>query len=55
MIHFLYLVGFALFVSIAFAAFINGDAKHRVFYGLKVFAQFLIISLILGWIFYFIT
>lgn len=55
MIHFLYLVGFALIVSIAFSSFVSGDARHRLFYGLKVFAQFLIISLVLGWIFYFIT
>ena len=55
MIHFLYLVGFAFFVSVAFAVFIGGDVRHKVVYGLKVFAQFLIISLIMGWIFYFIT
>lgn len=55
MIHFLYLLGFAFFVSVAFAIFINGDARHRLFYGLKIFAQFLFISLILGWIFYFLA
>ena len=55
MIHFLYLLGFALLVSTAFALFTSGDARQRFFYGLKVFAQFLLISLALGWIFYFIT
>lgn len=55
MIHFIYLIIFALLVSTAFALFSDGDAKHRFFYALKVFAQFLFISLILGWIFYFIT
>lgn len=55
MIHFSYLLGFAFFVSIAFSIFIGGDLRHRVVYGLKIFAQFLFISLILGWIFYFIT
>lgn len=55
MIHFLYLLGFAFFVSIVFAVFIDGDVKHKFIYGLKVFAQFIIISLIMGWIFYFIT
>jgi hypothetical protein len=55
MIHFLYLVGFAMLVSIAFAAFTGGDARRRFFYGVKVFAQFLVISLILGWVFYFLT
>lgn len=55
MIHFLYLVGFAFFVSAAFGVFVNGDNKQRILYGLKIFAQFLIISLALSWIFYFLT
>lgn len=54
MIHFLYLIGFALFVAIAFAVFISGDLRTRIIYGLKVFAQFVIISLIMAWVFYFI-
>ena len=54
MIHFLYLIGFAFFVSTAFAIFINGDVRSRIIYGVKVFAQFVIISLVLAWIFYFI-
>ena len=54
MIHFLYLVGFALFVSAAFAVFTTGDVRHRVLYGLKTFAQFVIVSLSLAWIFYFL-
>jgi len=55
MIHFLYLSGFAFFVSIAFGVFVNGNTRHQFIYGLKIFSQFLIISLALGWIFYFIT
>ncbi|MBX3292574.1 MAG: hypothetical protein KF881_06745 [Acidobacteria bacterium] len=54
MIHFLYLVGFALFVSVAFAVFFSGDLKGRILHGLKVFGQFLGISLLLAWVFYFI-
>lgn len=54
MIHFLYLIGFALFVAVAFGVFANGDTKARLLYGLKVFAQFVVISLVLAWIFYFI-
>ena len=54
MIHFLYLVGFAFFAAIAFGVFANGDSKERVIYGVKVFAQFVIISLVLAWVFYFI-
>ena len=54
MIHFLYLLGFSVFVAIAFAVFSAGDLKERVIYGLKVFAQFLFISLALAWALYFI-
>ena len=54
MIHFLYLVGFAFFVSIAFGVFTNGDNREKFTYGLKIFAQFILISLILAWIFYFL-
>lgn len=54
MIHFLYLLGFSLFVSIAFAVFFDGDLKERLIHGVKTFAQFVGISLVLAWIFYFI-
>jgi hypothetical protein len=55
MIHFFYLIGFAFFVSICFGIFVNGDNRQRIIYGVKIFAQFLIISLVLGWILYFLT
>ena len=54
MIHFLYLIGFAFFVSVAFAVFSNGSTKDRILYGLKNFAQFVLISLVLAWILYFL-
>lgn len=54
MIHFLYLIGFALLVSIAFAVFTSGSPKERVIYGVKSFAQFVIVSLVLAWVLYFI-
>lgn len=54
MIHFLYLVGFGFFVSVAFAIFGGGTAKQRVLYGAKTFAQFVAISLVLAWLLYFI-
>jgi hypothetical protein len=54
MIHFLYLIGFAFFVSVALGVFSNGAAKEKLFYGAKLFAQFIIISMGLAWIFYFI-
>ncbi len=54
MIHFLYLVGFALFVSIAFGTFSGGSSRDKFFSGLKTFAQFLAVSIVLAWIFYFL-
>ncbi|MBX3289786.1 MAG: hypothetical protein KF855_10640 [Acidobacteria bacterium] len=52
--HFLYLVGFAVFVSAAFAVFKDGDAKECVIYGIKLFFQFIGISLAIAWLLYFI-
>ncbi len=54
MIHFLYLIGFALFVSVLFAVFSTGTQKEKIIYGAKTFAQFVLISLALAWVFYFI-
>jgi hypothetical protein len=54
MIHFLYLAAFALFASVCFSIFIDGDLKRRVLFGLKTFAQFVGIALLLAWVFYFI-
>ncbi|MBS1793946.1 MAG: hypothetical protein JSS81_08835 [Acidobacteria bacterium] len=54
MIHFGYLFAFAILVSAAFGVFATGSTKDRLLYGLKLFAQFVGISLILAWVFYFI-
>lgn len=54
MIHFLYLIGFAFFVSVAFGIFSNGTNRERIVYGLKTFVQFVLVSLVLAWLFYFI-
>lgn len=54
MIHFIYLMVFALFVSVAFGVFSDGTNRERIFYGLKTFAQFVVISLVLAWLLYFI-
>ena len=54
MIHFLYLVGFGLLVAVVFGAILDGTSKERVIYGVKTFLQFVVISLVLAWIFYFL-
>ena len=54
MIHFLYLLGFAFFVSVIFGVVSNGTSRERILYGLKTFAEFVIVSLVLAWILYFV-
>jgi hypothetical protein len=54
MTHFLYLIGFGLFVSIVFGAIHVGSPKERILYALKTFLQFVGISLIIAWVLYFI-
>ena len=54
MTHFLYLVGFAFFVSVVFGAIHVGAPKERIWYGTKTFLQFVGISLLIAWILYFI-
>lgn len=54
MIHFLYLMGFAVLVGTAFAILSNGTPRDRVIYGLKSFGQFVVVSMVLAWILYFI-
>lgn len=54
MIHFLYLTGFAFFVAAAFGIFSSGNIREKILYAAKIFAQFLIISIVLAWVFYYI-
>ena len=54
MIHFLYLIAFGLVIAVAFGIFTDGGKNDKIFSGLKVFAQFVGISLAMAWIFYFI-
>ena len=54
MIHFLYLIVFGLVIAVAFGVFTDGSKNDKIFSGLKVFAQFVGISLAMAWIFYFI-
>ena len=53
MIHFFYLSGFALFAGVCFGVLSAGTIREKVLYGFKTFAQFIIISIVLAWIFYF--
>jgi hypothetical protein len=45
---------FAALASIVFGAVAKDTTRERWLYGLKVFAEFMIIGLVLGWVLYFI-
>ena len=52
--HFLVMMLFAALAALVFGAVAKDTNKERWLYGLKVFAEFMIIGLVLGWILYFI-
>jgi len=54
MIHFLTLTLFAALVGTVFGTLSNEEGKVRVFYGLKIFGQFVLAGLVLGWALYFV-
>lgn len=52
--HFLVMALFAALASIVFGAISKDTTHERLVYGVKVFAEFMVIGLVLGWILYFI-
>lgn len=54
MIHFLVLSFFAALVGIVFGNVSNGTARMRLLYGLKIFGQFILAGLLIGWVLYFV-
>lgn len=52
--HFLVMCLFAALASIVFGAISKDTTHERLVYGMKVFAEFVVIGLALGWILYFI-
>lgn len=45
---------FAALVSVVFGAVARDTPRDRCLYGLKVFGEFMVIGLALGWLLYFI-
>ncbi len=45
---------FAVLAAVVFGTVAKDSPKDRVVYGLKVFAEFMVIGLVLGWILYFL-
>ncbi len=54
MIHFLVLSLFAALVGIVFGTVSNETGQARLLYGLKIFGQFILAGLIIGWVLYFV-
>lgn len=52
--HFLVMTLFAALAAVVFGAMAKDTNRERLLYGLKVFAEFMVIGLVLGWILYFI-
>ena len=52
--HVLWMAVFAALTAIVFGIAAKGDDRQRLMYGLKVFAEFVVIAFLLGWILYFI-
>jgi hypothetical protein len=45
---------FAALAAIVFGAMAKDTTQERLLYGLKVFAEFMVIGLVLSWVLYFI-
>lgn len=45
---------FALLAAIVFGVIAKNNSRDRLFYGAKVFAEFILIGLFLGWALYFL-
>jgi len=52
--HVLWMTLFASLTAVVFGVVAKGSDRQRFIYGLKVFAEFLVIAFILGWILYFL-
>ena len=52
--HLLVMTAFAFLASVVFGSVQKDTTKERLAYGLKVFAEFMIIGLALSWALYFL-
>ncbi|HYV00083.1 MAG TPA: hypothetical protein VE977_14735 [Pyrinomonadaceae bacterium] len=52
--HFLIMTAFAALAGIVFGTVAKDSTREQFMYGLKVFAEFMVIGLVLAWILYFI-
>jgi hypothetical protein len=52
--HLLWMAVFAWLTAVVFGVVAKGNGRDRLIYGIKVFAQFMLIGLALGWALYFL-
>ncbi len=52
--HVLWMAVFAGLTAVVFGVVARGSNRDRTRYGLKVFAEFILIALALGWLLYFL-
>ena len=52
--HVLWMAVFAALTAVVFGIAAKGDDRQRLMYGLKVFAEFVVVAFLLGWILYLI-
>jgi hypothetical protein len=53
-IHLLIMLAFAAFVAIAFGVIGREGRREGLFYGVKIFGEFVIIGLLLAWLLYWV-
>lgn len=54
MIHFLLMILFAALVATVFGIITKDNIREQLRYALKVFAEFILVGLIIAWILYFL-
>jgi hypothetical protein len=52
--HFLVMTAFAVLAAVVFGTVAKETQRERISYGFKVFLEFMVIGLALGWILYFL-
>lgn len=52
--HFMVMMAFAILAASVFGTVAKHTNRERLMYGLKVFAEFMIIGLLLSWVLYFL-
>lgn len=52
--HFFVMTAFAALAAVVFGTVAKDSNRERAIYGIKVFAEFMVIGLVLAWILYFL-